>query len=132
MKTTIDDQEKLHQKHRVRYDRVEQILEGVLGGGLEGNFWAVGPSLCVHSKVKCLHGWCAQNILWQLFPVWDYSDAERMLATTSLTTLLVNLQSMTSKPNAGGSSKDCVTWKVEEAVHNFVHAVKVTMDSSTD
>ncbi len=55
-----------------------------------------------------------------------------MLATTSLTPLLVNLQSMTSKPNAGGGSNDRVTWKVEEAVHNFVHADKVTKDSSTD
>ncbi len=107
-------------------------MEGVLGDGLEGNFWEEGLSLCVQSKVKRLHGCSGYNILWQLVPVWDYSDAERMLATTSLTTLLVNLQSMTSKPNAGGSSKDCVTWKVEEAVHNFVHAVKVTMDSSTD
>ncbi len=68
----------------------------------------------------------------QLFTVWDYSDAERMLATTSLTTLLANLQSMTSKPNAGGDNKDRVTWKVEEAVHNFVHADKVTTNSSTD
>ncbi len=29
---------------------------------------------------------------------------------------------MTSKPTAGGGSKDRVTWKVEKAVHNFVHA----------
>ncbi len=43
-----------------------------------------------------------------------------MLATSSLTTLLVNLQSMTSKTNTGGGSKDRVTWKVEEAMHNFV------------
>ncbi len=55
-----------------------------------------------------------------------------MLAATSLTPLLVNLQSMISKPNAGGGSKDCVTWKVEEAVHNVVHADKATTDSSTD
>ncbi len=55
-----------------------------------------------------------------------------MLATTILTPLLVNLQSMTLKPNAGGGSKDRVTWKVEEAVHNFVHADKVTTKSSTD
>ncbi len=39
---------------------------------------------------------------------------------------------MTSKPNAGGGSKDCVTGKDEEAVHNFVHADKVTTNSSTD
>ncbi len=40
--------------------------------------------------------------------------------------------SMTAKPNVGGGSKDCVAWKVEGAVHNFVHADKVTTDSSTD
>ncbi len=54
-----------------------------------------------------------------------------MLVTTSLTPLLVNLQSMTVKPNAGGGSEYRVTWKVEEAVHNFVHKDKVTTDSST-
>ncbi len=51
---------------------------------------------------------------------------------TAIRRLLVNLQSMTSKPNAGGGSKDRVTWKVEEAVHNFVHADKVTTNSSTE
>ncbi len=45
---------------------------------------------------------------------------------------LVNIESMTSKTNAGGDSKNCVEWKVEKAVHNFVHADKVTTDSSTD
>ncbi len=39
---------------------------------------------------------------------------------------------MTAKPSAGGGSKDCVTWKVEKAVRYFVHADKVTTDSSTD
>ncbi len=104
---------------------MEQIWEGVLGDGLEGNF-------CVQSRFECLHGCSGHNILWQLVPVWDYSDVERMLATTSLTSLLVNLQSTTSKPNAGGGSKDRVTWNVEEAVHNFVNANKVTTNSSTD
>ncbi len=111
---------------------MEQIWEGVLGDGLEGNFWEEGLPLCVQSRFECLHGCSGHNILSQLVPVWDYSDAERMLATTSLTPLLVNLQSMTSKPNAGGGSKYRVTWKVEEAVHNFVHADKVTTNSSTD
>ncbi len=63
---------------------------------------------------------------------YDYSNAECMLAATGFTPLLVNLESMTSKPNAGGGSKDCVTWKVEEAVHNFLRADKVTAGSSTD
>ncbi len=111
---------------------MEQIWEEVLGDGLEGNFWEEGLQLCVQSKFECLHGCSGHNILWQLIPVWDNSDAERMLATTSLTLLLVNIQSMTSKPNAGGGSEYRVTWKVEEAVHNLVHADEVTTNSSTD
>ncbi len=55
-----------------------------------------------------------------------------MLAATVLTLLLVNLESMTSKPYSGGGSKGCVTWKVEGAVHNVVHADNVITDPSTD
>ncbi len=68
----------------------------------------------------------------QFGPEGDYSNTERMLATTGFIPLLANLESMTAKPNADGGSKDCVTWKVEEAMHNFVHANKVTTDSSTN
>ncbi len=93
------------------------MREGLSGDGLEGNFWEEGLPSRIQSKLECLHGCRGHNILWQHVPVWDYLDAERMLAATSLTPLLVNLQSMTSKPNGGGGSKDCVTWKVEEAVH---------------
>ncbi len=51
---------------------------------------------------------------------------------TRFALLLVNLcESMTSKPNVGGGSKNCVAWKVEKAVHYFVHADKVSTDSST-
>ncbi len=103
-----------------------------MGDGLEGTFWEEGLPLCVQSRFECLHGCSGHSILWQLVPVWNYSDTERMLATTSLTPLLVNLQSMTSKPNAGGGSKGRVIWKVEEAVHNFIHADKVTTNSSMD
>ncbi len=99
-----------------------------MGGGEEGNSWEKGMPLCVQSKFECLNG-CSG---WQLVPVWDYSDAERILATKSLKPLLVNLQRMTSKPNMGGDSKDLFTWKVKEAVHYFVHADKVTTNSSTD
>ncbi len=83
---------------------MEQIWEGVLGDGLEGNFWEEGLPLRVQSRIGCLYGCSGHNILWQLVPVWGYSDAERMLATTSLTPLLVNLQSMTSKPDAVGAA----------------------------
>ncbi len=106
-------------------------MGGSIGGGLEGNFWEEGLPLCVQSKFECLHGCSGHIFFWYLVPVWDYSDAERMLATMSLTQLLVNLQSMTSKLNADGGSKDRVTWKAEGAVQNFVHADKATTKSLT-
>ncbi len=108
-------------------DRLEQVWEVALGDGLEGNFWEEGLPLCVQSKFQFLRGCSGHNFLWQLVPVRDYSDAERMLVTTSPTPLLVNLQSMTSKPNVGRGSKDCVIWKVEEAMHNFVHAPRILL-----
>ncbi len=98
-----------------------------MGDGLQRNFWEEILPSCIQLKHECLHGCSDHNFLWQYVPVRDYSNAERMLATTSLIPLLV-----TSKPNAGGGSKDCVAWKVEEAVHNFVSTDKVTTDSSTD
>ncbi len=96
----------------------------VLRDGLDGNFREEGLSLCIQSQLECLRGWGVHNLLWQLVPVRDHSNAERMLATTGFTT--------TSKPNAGGGSKDCGAWKVEKAVHYIEHVNKVTTDSSTD
>ncbi len=55
-----------------------------------------------------------------------------MLTATGFTPMLVNLESMTSKPKAVRGSINCVAWKVEEAVHYFVHVDKVITDSSTD
>ncbi len=55
-----------------------------------------------------------------------------MLAVTGFTPLLVNLESMTSKPKTGEGSKNCVAIKVEKAVHCFVHTGKATTDTSTD
>ncbi len=52
-----------------------------------------------------------------------------MLAATGFTPLLANLESLTSKPNAEGGSKNCIAWKIEKAVHYFVNADKVTTDS---
>ncbi len=111
---------------------MEQIREGVLGDRLEENFWEEGLPSCVQLKLECLQGCSGHNFLWQFVPVRDYSNAERMLVATGLTPLLVNLESMTSKPTAGEGVKDCVRWKNEEAVDKFVHADKVTTDSSTD
>ncbi len=103
------------------YDGVEQIQEGVSGDGLEGNFWEEGLPPCIQSQLECLHGWSVQNFLWQLVPVRDHSNAERMLTATGFTPLLVNLEGVTSKPNAGMGSK-------EKAMHYFVHADKLTTD----
>ncbi len=111
---------------------MEQIREGVSGDGLEGNFWEEGLPPCILSQLECLHGWSVHNLLWQLVPVRDHSNAEHILTATGFTPLLVNPESMTSKPNAGGGSNDCVAWKVEKAVHHSVHANKVTTDSSTE
>ncbi len=61
-----------------------------------------------------------------------FQNSERMLTATGCTPLLVNLENTTSKPNAGGDSKNCAELKVEKAVHYFVHTDKVAMDSSTD
>ncbi len=80
---------------RVGYDRVEQIQEGV-----SGNFWDDGLPPCVQSQLECLHGWRVHNLFWQLVPVRDYSNAECMSMATGFTQLLVNLESLTSKPNA--------------------------------
>ncbi len=104
------------------YDRVEQIREDVSGGGPERNVWEEGLPLCVQSQLECLHGWSVHNLLWQLVPVQDHSNAGRMITATGFTPILMNLESMTSKPNAGGGSKDCAAWKVEKAVHYFVHS----------
>ncbi len=54
------------------------------------------------------------------------------LKATGFTPLSVNLEIMSSKPNAGWDSKDCVAWKLEKAVLSSVHADKVTTDSPTD
>ncbi len=62
----------------------------------------------------------------------DYSNTECVLAAAGFTPLLVNLESVTSKPSADVGSKVRVTWKVEKAVHHFVPADNVNMDSSTD
>ncbi len=85
-----------------------------MGDGLEGNFREEGLPSCVQSKLECLHVFRGHNFHCQFVPLRDILNAERMLAATGLTPLLVNLESVTSKPNAGGDSKDCVTWKVEE------------------
>ncbi len=98
---------------------MDQIWEGVLEDGLEGNFWEEGLPSCIQTKFERLNGCSGHNFLCQFVLVWDDSNAERMLTTTGLIPLLVNLESMTPKPNAGGGSKDCVTSKVEEILHYF-------------
>ncbi len=73
--------------------------------GLDGNFWEEGLPPCIQSQLECLHGWSVYNLLWQLVPVRDHSNAERMLTATGFTPLLVNLESMTSKHMRVGAAK---------------------------
>ncbi len=63
---------------------------------------------------------------------WCQYKTNRPLNATGLTPLLVNLESMTPKTSAGGGSKDCVAWKFEKAMHDFVHADNVIKDFSTN
>ncbi len=90
---------------RVGYERVGYLREGISGDELEGNFWEDGLPPCIQSQLECLHGWSVHNGLWQLVPVRDHSNAEHMLTATAFTPLLVNLESMTSKVNAGEAAK---------------------------
>ncbi len=79
-----------------------------------------------------MHSWDVQRRS-SLKPLNVSTDVSVTISSaTSLTPPLVNLESMTSKSNAGGGNKDCASWKIEEAVHYVVHADKVTTDSSTD
>ncbi len=82
----------------------------------------------VSPQVK--HSQCP--LRWQFVQLRDYSNAGHMLVATDFTVLLVNLESITSKPKAGGGSKCGVAWEVEKAVHYVVHSDLVSTDSSTD
>ncbi len=55
-----------------------------------------------------------------------------MLAATGFTPLLVNLESMTLKLNAGGGTKAVSHGKSRRPCIIFLHADKVTMESSSD
>ncbi len=68
-----------------------------MGDGLDGDFWEEGLPSCIQSKLECPP--------WQLVPLRDYSNAEHFLAATGFTPLLVNLESITTKPNAGVGSR---------------------------
>ncbi len=63
-------------------------------------------------------------------PERGYLRTERSLAVTGFTPLLVNFERITAKPNAGGARKNCVAWKVRQAVHYVIHTDKVTTDYS--
>ncbi len=82
---------------RVGYDRVEQIREGVSGGGLEG---ASGKRDCHCAPSRNLNVSMDEAVT-----ISSCNLFEHMLATTGFTPLLVNLESMTSKPSKGGGSK---------------------------
>ncbi len=112
--------------------RVEQVLERIFGDGLEGNFREQRLSSCIQSHLEYFHRRSVHNLLWEFIPERDYSNAERMLATPGFTRLLVNLESMIAKLEAGVGCKNCVAWKIVKAVDYFDHTDKITADSSTD
>ncbi len=85
----------------------------------EGFQWAVrnlyirfiakhAPVLPLYSTVVYLLATMSSHVPLAVCCSRDFSNAERMLAATGFTPLLVNLESMTSKLNAGGGSKDGV------------------------
>ncbi len=71
--------------------RVELVREGISRDGLEGEFWVQWLLSCIQSHVEYLHRQSVHNLLRQFIPVRGYSNAERMLAATGFTPLLVNL-----------------------------------------
>ncbi len=88
---------------------MEQIRKAYRGTGKRGTS---GKRDCHNASIRNLNV-SIRNFLWQFVPVRDYSNAERRLEAMGFAPLLVNLESMASKPNAGGGNKDCVSWKVE-------------------
>ncbi len=59
----------------------------------------------------------------------NYSNAERLLAVTGFTPLLVNLESMIAKPSAGRGRINCVAWKVENAIYYFIHRDEILLQT---
>ncbi len=82
-------------------------MGGSIGDWLVGNFLEERLPLCVQSKLECLHG-CSGHNFWQLVPVRDYSNAERMLAAMSVTPLLVNLVGAAKTASHGKSRRPCI------------------------
>ncbi len=63
-----------------------------------------------------LHQPSFRNLLLQLILVRDYSNAERILMATGFTPLLVDLESVTAAPRAGGVSKSCTAIQDDRAL----------------
>ncbi len=85
---------------------MEQVREGISRDELEGNFREKGLPFYIQSPTK------RSQSPPVMFPVRDYSNAERMLAAKGFTLPFVNLESITAKPRLDGRSKNCVAWKV--------------------
>ncbi len=73
--------------------------EGDIGGRVRKD--QALPS-CTQLRLKYLYRRSDRNLLLQFIPVRDYSNAERMLAATGFTSLLLNLENITAKPRTGG------------------------------
>ncbi len=108
---------------------VEQSFVRKWKEGLEGNLRKEGLPPCIQVRLKYFYRQSVHNLLWQFFSVWGFRNADLVLATASFAPLLVNIESLTVKPRAGGGSKYCVMWKVGMPVCYFVHKAKVILNS---
>ncbi len=68
----------------VWYNEMEQLLERILEDGLEENLRKQGLPSCVHPRLEYAYQQSVHDLLWQLIPVGDYSNAGGMLATPVL------------------------------------------------
>ncbi len=100
--TTKDDRGCYKNNIRERYGIMEKVMEGIWRDGLEGDFREQGLPPCVQSRLEHFHRRGDHNLLGQFIPVRENSNAENMLATPGITSLLVNLESMAEKPRARG------------------------------
>ncbi len=78
-----------------------------MGDEIEGNFREKWLPSCTHSRLEYLQLRSVHKPLLQFILVRDYLNAECIKAATGFTPLLVNFESMTAKPRAGGGSRDC-------------------------
>ncbi len=66
--------------------------------GLEGSFWEQGLPSTDRAHLEYFHRRSVHNIQWPVIPIQDCSYREGILASSDVTPMLVNLESVTTKP----------------------------------